>query len=462
METTETRRVGKHLFIFEKANGNASSEDGGKSRTLIASCVNNYDEKLPREFVKYMRTLFDILDERRSGFVKLSDIEARWGRKSVHFAAAEPSDVLENLRKVAPSNGLLSFEKLCLGFQLALRPSGGKKEEAKKVTVQEPLNDSRREVGREKLRSREGSKKGDKTKTDHKNELSLPFSKQHHRRPRSMVQLRQQKELDLSVAKRKGGILEGLQKTDKKTVIDKLRQWQKDTMRKATGNTNIVKETERTDLNSKPSSKAGKGGDNAEHRSAKLHSTNKDLAHAKLPCVRVYYQGEKPNGLNGGSRDSTTCSVVHVKDSVNKTVVSKEAKLKDLEEELKVLGEGLSTVEEVRDWLFTRITAIQEEKLYVKSVERYSSQDYEAMVHLMRRKELGLTSSSFKTFPKHMDELKSHFHQILQKPAPESSSAHESSDFESKRKIAQLEKEKSALIRELFQYKPKKPMVCVK
>lgn len=55
--------------------------------------------------------------------------------------------------------------------------------------------------------------------------------------------------------------------------------------------------------------------------------------------------------------------------------VIQETKLKDLEEELKVLGEGLSTIEEVRDWLFTRITAIQEEKLYVKSVDRYSSQD---------------------------------------------------------------------------------------
>ena len=55
--------------------------------------------------------------------------------------------------------------------------------------------------------------------------------------------------------------------------------------------------------------------------------------------------------------------------------VIQEAKLKDLDEELKVLGEGLSTIEEVRDWLFTRITAIQEEKLYVKSVDRYSSQD---------------------------------------------------------------------------------------
>ena len=112
--------LGKHLFIFEKGKDSASSD--GKSRTLIASCVNNNDEKLPREFVKYMRTLFDILDERKSGSVKLSDIEARWGRKGGHLGAARPSDVLQNLRRVAPPSGLLSFERLCLGFQLALRP----------------------------------------------------------------------------------------------------------------------------------------------------------------------------------------------------------------------------------------------------------------------------------------------------------------------------------------------------
>lgn len=49
--------------------------------------------------------------------------------------------------------------------------------------------------------------------------------------------------------------------------------------------------------------------------------------------------------------------------------------LENLEDELKVLSEGLCAVEEVRDWLFTRITAIQEEKLYIKSVPKYSSQD---------------------------------------------------------------------------------------
>lgn len=35
-------------------------------------------ENLPKKFVSSMRTLFDIMDDKRTGFVRLSDIEARW------------------------------------------------------------------------------------------------------------------------------------------------------------------------------------------------------------------------------------------------------------------------------------------------------------------------------------------------------------------------------------------------
>lgn len=235
METTETRRVGKHLFIFEKGKPDASS-DGKNHRTLIASCADDNDEKLPREFVKYMRTLFDILDEGKRGFVELSDIEVRWGRKGGGHLGARPSDVLENLRRVAPPNGLLSFERLCLGFQLALRPSGGKKGE---------LKEAKDEKGRtaEKLMGCElqGSKL--KEEKSNRNGLAVLPSKPPHRRPRSMLQLRQQDELDLSVAQRKGGILEGIQKTDKDTVVDKLRQWKNEEQRKY--DSRVPKEAER-------------------------------------------------------------------------------------------------------------------------------------------------------------------------------------------------------------------------
>ena len=236
METTETRRVGNHFFVFEKNRSNARE----KSRTLIAPCVAKNDEKLPREFVNYMRSLFDILDEGRRGFVKLSDIEACWGQKNGHVGP-QPAGVLESLRRVAPPNGLLSFERLCLGFQLALRPSEGKFDEPTQLTVTEFTIEKRHDISREKS-CKQSTNDDKKTLTD-----DPTLFQNMQPRPRSMVQLHQQEKRDLSLAKRKGGILEGIQSTDKATVIDKLRQWHQEKSRKAN---NGMKAKARTEANS--------------------------------------------------------------------------------------------------------------------------------------------------------------------------------------------------------------------
>lgn len=72
---------------------------------------------LPKGFVIAMRTLFDIMDDDRNGFVKYIDIEERWqddGNQGL------PSGVLENLKKLTPSNGLLSFDRFCKGLKISL------------------------------------------------------------------------------------------------------------------------------------------------------------------------------------------------------------------------------------------------------------------------------------------------------------------------------------------------------
>lgn len=74
-------------------------------------------EKLPKKFVSSMRTLFDIMDDKRTGFVKLSDIEARWqddGSKGL------PHGVIDCLRRVTPVSGMLSFERFCAGLKICL------------------------------------------------------------------------------------------------------------------------------------------------------------------------------------------------------------------------------------------------------------------------------------------------------------------------------------------------------
>ncbi|KAL3276225.1 hypothetical protein HHI36_020941 [Cryptolaemus montrouzieri] len=72
---------------------------------------------LPKQFVSAMRTLFDIMDDKRTGYVNFSDIENRWqddGCKGL------PKGVIESLRKVTPPNGLLTFERFCAGLKICL------------------------------------------------------------------------------------------------------------------------------------------------------------------------------------------------------------------------------------------------------------------------------------------------------------------------------------------------------
>ncbi|KAM4876508.1 suppressor APC domain-containing protein 2 [Thomomys bottae] len=76
-------------------------------------------EGLPRAFLQSLRTLFDILDDRRRGCVPLREIEARWRGAD---ARELPPGVLEGLRRQAPASGLLTFERFVAGLRAALPP----------------------------------------------------------------------------------------------------------------------------------------------------------------------------------------------------------------------------------------------------------------------------------------------------------------------------------------------------
>lgn len=72
---------------------------------------------LPKQFVTAMRTLFDIMDDKRTGFVNFADIENRWQDDDTKGL---PKGVIESLRKVTPPNGMLSFERFCAGLKICL------------------------------------------------------------------------------------------------------------------------------------------------------------------------------------------------------------------------------------------------------------------------------------------------------------------------------------------------------
>ncbi|KAH8305176.1 hypothetical protein KR018_009150 [Drosophila ironensis] len=74
-------------------------------------------DALPKQFVLSMKKLFDILDEQQSGYVRYADIEKGWqddGSKGL------PRGVLDSLRRVTPTSGMLSFERFCAGLKLCL------------------------------------------------------------------------------------------------------------------------------------------------------------------------------------------------------------------------------------------------------------------------------------------------------------------------------------------------------
>lgn len=102
------------------SNGSSTNTtNSANSHSNNSSCGNGSSplENLPKKFVSSMRTLFDIMDDKRTGFVKLSDIEARWqddGSKGL------PHGVLDCLRALTPVSGMLSFERFCAGLKICL------------------------------------------------------------------------------------------------------------------------------------------------------------------------------------------------------------------------------------------------------------------------------------------------------------------------------------------------------
>ncbi|KAM9517869.1 suppressor APC domain-containing protein 2-like isoform 1-T1 [Salvelinus alpinus] len=72
---------------------------------------------LPKAFLQSLRTLFDILDDGKRGYVHISEIESRWQGADTHDL---PGGVLECLRRVAPTHGCLTFERFVAGLRYSM------------------------------------------------------------------------------------------------------------------------------------------------------------------------------------------------------------------------------------------------------------------------------------------------------------------------------------------------------
>ncbi|XP_035628255.1 suppressor APC domain-containing protein 2-like isoform X2 [Oncorhynchus keta] len=72
---------------------------------------------LPKAFLHSLRTLFDILDDGKRGYVHISEIESRWQGADTHDLSG---GVLECLRLVAPPHGCLTFERFVAGLRYSM------------------------------------------------------------------------------------------------------------------------------------------------------------------------------------------------------------------------------------------------------------------------------------------------------------------------------------------------------
>lgn len=81
-----------------------------------------YDtSRLPAEFVKNLRILFESLDKNNEGFIKISDLEKHWGDEYNLDDSVSNSVIIKRLHEVAAkTKDYLSFPKFCAGIKDAL------------------------------------------------------------------------------------------------------------------------------------------------------------------------------------------------------------------------------------------------------------------------------------------------------------------------------------------------------
>lgn len=72
-----------------------------------------------KSFRNALRELFDVLDDKKTGYVKYADIACRW-EEDEDYKESLPKGIVDCLRKVTPNNGLLTFDHLCAAIKISL------------------------------------------------------------------------------------------------------------------------------------------------------------------------------------------------------------------------------------------------------------------------------------------------------------------------------------------------------
>ncbi|XP_041667342.1 suppressor APC domain-containing protein 2 isoform X2 [Cheilinus undulatus] len=104
-------RVGPRKEVFQ------GKAEGFKHTKMLPKETEYSTDGLPKAFLHSLRTLFDILDDAGRGYVHISEIESRWQGADTRDL---PGGVLNCLRRVTPPHGCLTFERFVAGLRYSM------------------------------------------------------------------------------------------------------------------------------------------------------------------------------------------------------------------------------------------------------------------------------------------------------------------------------------------------------
>ncbi|XP_070780953.1 suppressor APC domain-containing protein 2 [Enoplosus armatus] len=104
-------RVGPRKEVFQ------GKAEGFKTAKMQSKETEYSTDGLPKAFLHSLRTLFDILDDCGRGYVHISEIESRWQGADTRDL---PGGVLGCLRRVTPPHGCLTFERFVAGLRYSM------------------------------------------------------------------------------------------------------------------------------------------------------------------------------------------------------------------------------------------------------------------------------------------------------------------------------------------------------
>ncbi|XP_065073913.1 suppressor APC domain-containing protein 2-like [Ochlerotatus camptorhynchus] len=323
-------------------------------------------EGLPKPFVSAMRTLFDIMDDDKTGLVKLADIEDRWqddGSKGL------PRGVIDSLRKVTPPNGLLSFERFCSGLKICLvrnQTEASRTSRFSKESEKLPLSPTKLSVRPPSapLLDLDNISKPSWTSTSANTATVRPNNAMPAQKTLSMPQLNPDSDLDLESPPiilpgafgppkppRVSLNLERIQPVQASSNIDKaeirnaLQNWQMSL---------LMNETDKPD---KTHLRLARGSADGQ---IDLSNTSSS------PSLGIHTTGlyQKKNGGGGGGSSSRRREPRRhtLQNGVDYNMLKR---LKQIEQEKDILLQGLTAVEKARDWYLKQLSIVQDKIKYL-------------------------------------------------------------------------------------------------